>query len=423
MRRTIASENRVGSGGGQFPKIKFQGKGERKRLLLIDQDGPWQEYIHYIKEPVLIDGVRPKMQTRTRPRSDEEYEDYETELISMALCFGEAGVIEEQGYDAKNCPACAEVREAPAEARLVPVLRFAANVVDYVLKPGSWNVQKPFSASVKIWNFTASVYDELVSLAEQNGTLIREKDLTLECTNPFFNQAKLGVMPVTGWQELGAGAQLGQLLAEEGNVATDEQLKDSCGRVVKRAYMEKDVETALRKWAKAIAWNENGGLVTAGVTLGGGQSPQTLDQGVSALLGGSNGASPQEQVEAARAQVQRDFAAVGAGPHGPDLAGGGLGEFTPEGTSNPATPPAQPPAQNAAPSPAPGTAPQPPAAADPFAVLGGGAAPAAAQGSPFAQNEPAAPASPEPAASPQAAPPSEEKKVSSFDALVAGLGG
>lgn len=399
-RRAIASENRVGSGGSQFPKIKFQNKGERKRILLIDE--PWQEYVHYIKEPVLIDGVKPKMETKKKPRSEEEYEDYETSLLSMALCLGDPSVIEAEGYDAKNCPACAVVKEAPAEARISPVLRFAANVVDYTLKPGTWNVQKPFSASVKIWNFTSNMYDELVSLQEQNGDLIRVKDVTLECTNAVFQQVKMGVMQTPGWQELNAGSQLAELLAEPGNVATDDQLKDSCGRTVKRSFMEDDVALSLRKWRKAIAYTE-GTSDLSGAALGGGAS--TVQEGVSALLNDPS-------VKAADAEAAEQREKLIAAARAADEAEAAAKE-NPTEAAAPQSEPASEPQETA------GSQTAPPSD-DPFAVLGG-SRPSATPSAASAESSPAAQEAP--ATTQTAPPPSDAAQKLGFDDLVKNLGG
>lgn len=317
-RRAIVSENRVGEGGNRFPKLDFKEKGERKRVLLIDPDGPWQEYVHYLRAPKFKDGV-PVM--TTRERRGEEVPDYDTDFIGMPLCFGDAEVVAEQGYDAANCPACAVVGQAPAEMRLAPQLRFAANVVDQVLKGGSWEIRRPFSAEVVIWTFTSGMYDEILSLQEQHGALIRERDITLECSNAKFNQVKMGVMNVPGWQEANAGAILKELLETPGNVATDEQLRDACGRQVKRNFMEEDVRLCLRRWEKALRLNGVELGDPAGTANLGGQPQQTLASAAQELLGTPDTAGAVEAVQAAKAEVRAELG----------LDGGGLDIFTPGG--------------------------------------------------------------------------------------------
>lgn len=393
-RRAIVSENRVGEGGNRFPKLDFKEKGERKRVLLIDPEGPWQEYVHYLRAPKFKDGV-PVM--TTRERRGEEVPDYDTDFIGMPLCFGDAEVVAEQGYDAANCPACASVAGAPAEMRLAPQLRFAANVVDQVLKGGSWEIRRPFSAEVVIWTFTSGMYDEILSLQEQHGALIRERDITLECSNAKFNQVKMGVMNVPGWQEANAGAILKELLETPGNVATDEQLRDACGRQVKRNFMEEDVRLCLRRWEKALRLNGVELGDPAGTVNLGGQPQQTLASAAQELLGGQ-----QQDTSAAVAAVQEAKAEVRAEL---GLPGGSLDIFTPGGDDRAKEEHAAAAAER-----------QGGADVNPF---GAGAAP----------GSPTGPASEDSTASTQDAPssPSDEPKPagqkSRFDTLLAGLGG
>ncbi len=323
-RRPIASENKVGAGGNRFPKLAFKDKGERKRILLIDPEGPWQEYVHYLRAPKFKDGA-PVM--TTRERRGEEVPDYDTDFIGQPLCFGDTAVIEELGLDIANCYACLQAKDAPAEARLAPQLRFAANVVDQELKPNSWDIRRPYSASIVIWNFTSGMYDEIISLQEQHGQLIRVRDISLECSNPRFNQVKMGVMPSAGWQDANAGAYLKEMLEEPGNVATDEQLKDSCGRTVKRTFLEEDVNLCVKRWKRAVEFNGSSefGDSTSGTQLGG--QRQDLASAAKDLLGddgkaqaaaGNGGADPWSEertaaavagIKEAKAEVQADLAA------------------------------------------------------------------------------------------------------------------
>lgn len=331
-RRPIATENRVGEGGSKFPKLDFKDKGERKRILLIDPEGPWQEYVHQLVAPKFKDGA-PVM--TTRERRGEEVPDYETDFIGRPLCPGDAAIIEELGFDEKNCPACAKVREAPPEARLAPQLRFAANVVDQVLRPGTWEIRKPYSASILIWTFTSGMYDEIIGLQEQHGQLIRTRDITLECSNPKFNQVKMGVMPTAGWQEVNAGAVLKELLETPGNVATEDQLRDACGRTVKRQFFEDDIKLCLKRWRRALVMTQGTELgdQTAGAPLGGTQ--QDLTAATRALLNEgtpSNGETPwtQERTEQAVTEIKAAKAEVRA-ELGLDGGTGGLDMFTPGG--------------------------------------------------------------------------------------------
>lgn len=316
-RRPIATENRVGEGGSKFPKLDFKEKGERKRILLIDPEGPWQEYVHQLVAPKFKEGA-PVM--TTRERRGEEVPDYETDFIGRPLCPGDAATIEELGFDERNCPACARVREAPPEARLAPQLRFAANVVDQVLQPGTWNIRKPYSASILIWTFTSGMYDEIIGLQEQHGKLIRTRDISLECSNPKFNQVKMGVMPQAGWEEVNAGAVLKELLETPGNVATEDQLRDACGRTVKRQFFEDDIKLCLKRWRRALVMTQGTELgdQTAGAPLGGSQQDLTeatralLNEGTSQPNGQPADPWTEERTERAVTEIQAAKAEVRA---------------------------------------------------------------------------------------------------------------
>lgn len=418
-RRAIVSENRVGDGGSRFPKLDFKEKGERKRVLLIDPDGPWQEYVHYLRAPKFKDGV-PVM--TTRERRGEEVPDYDTDFIGMPLCFGDADTVAEQGYDAANCPACAVVAQAPAEMRLAPQLRFAANVVDQVLRAGTWEIRRPFSAEVVIWTFTSGMYDEILSLQEQNGRLIRERDITLECSNAKFNQVKMGVMNTPGWQEANAGAILKELLETPGNIATEEQLRDACGRSVKRGFMEEDVRLCLRRWEKALRLNGvELGDPAPGAQLGGGK--QDLATAARDLLNEpapASQASPwdDQRTAAAVQQVQEAKAEVRAELGLDPAPASGMDMFTREGQ------------EKAEQEHADAVTAKHGEGTDPFASgsSGGGSAsesadPFGAGAAPGSQTGPAPEAS---TASTQTAPSpgaKAEPKKSRFDTLLAGLGG
>lgn len=408
-RRAIVSENRVGDGGNRFPKLDFKEKGERKRVLLIDPAGPWQEYVHYLRAPKFKDGA-PVM--TTRERRGEEVPDYDTDFIGMPLCFGDSDTIAELGYDAANCPACARVAAAPSEVRLAPQLRFAANVVDQVLRAGTWDIRRPYSAEVVIWTFTSGMYDEIISLQEQNGALIRERDITLECSNAKFNQVKMGVMNTPGWQEASAGAILAELLETPGNVATEEQLRDACGRQAKRAFMEEDVNLCLRRWDKALRMNGvELGDPAAGVSFGGAAS---LAQGVQGLLAEPAGtATGNGSTPASAEQTAQAMAGVAAAKEEVRADLSGMDMFTQGGQAQ------------AEQEHADAVTAQRGENVDPFAGVGT-ASPPPPPASPSAaspESSPAAPAAP--ATTPTAPPPSEGAKPnkSRFDQLLAGLGG
>jgi len=319
-RRTIAPENKVGLGGNRFPRLDFKAKGERHRVLLFQKDADgqavvWQEYVHLLRCPQFGEDGMVKMTLKDSRREEgEKYQDYDLKWIGSPLCLGDSAVIEETGYDPDNCPVCAKITDAPSEANLRPVLQFAANVVDYTLAPNSWQVQKPLSAKVLVWRFNATTYDEIISQQEQHGELLQKQDLTLECVNATYKNVKMGVMSPSGWATVEDGGKyLAQLLGDPANIATEDELRDACGRPAKRVFMEEDLALVLRKWRQALPAAE--GDLTAGFQFGGGAQP--------ALAGAVEQLKQQAQAEVA--QILNPLAAAGA------MAASGLGEFTAEG--------------------------------------------------------------------------------------------
>lgn len=471
-KRTIASENRVGGTGNRFPKLEFKAKDERHRVLLFQKDDAgqpvvWQEYVHVLRVPKFLEDGTPKMVLKDSKRAgkeDEKYQDFDTDWLGSPLCLGSQETVDAEGYDPANCPACQAADQAPPEARLFPQLAFAANVVEYALAPNSWQVQRPLSAKVVIWRFSAGTYDDIISQQEQHGELVQRQDLTLEVVNVGFRQAKIGVMAPSGWQETpGGSAYLAELLSTPGNIATDEELRASCGRDAKRIFMQEDVATCVRKWRKAKAAIGDGDEPAAGTALGG-SPPRDLAAGIAYLEAQPDPAQVAQQVARLREETRAEVSQI-LNPD-PFAAAGqvaGLGEFA-TGTNHQAAadaqaaqamsarPAADPfalagqagaPTGQAAPAPsAPAATPPTAPPSDPFATAGqgspAGSAPASSPSAPSAgasQAVPAAPASTptapqpsdpfatQPASPPEtpATPPAGGKTVS-FDEMIASLG-
>lgn len=412
--RTIAPENRVGLGGQRFPRLEYKAKGEFHRVLLFQKnaDGQpvvWQEYVHPLRVPLFGDDGLPKMTLKDSKRGDDEkYEDYDTDSLGFPpICLGDPDVIEAEGYDAAGCPVCKRVPDAPGEAKLAPQLRFAVNVVEYALAPGSWKVQKPLSAKVVVWAFGPSVYDDIISQQDQHGELLQKRDLTLEVISAKYKTQKMGVMEPSGWTEsANGGAYLKELLGDPANIASEDQLRAACGKDSKRLFMEEDVATVVKKWRKAlVARGELDDDPAGNAALGGGQ--RSLDAGITEMLQGNPAAAALAQETARLRDQARQEATAAIAPEDP------FGDGT-ASTANGAT--TTPTAAPAAESPSP-TEPKsvPPASGpdDPFGLPADFPA-AAPQSSPAADGSSAQP-------SPATSPPSDKPK--SFDDLIGDLGG
>lgn len=313
----IAQENRTNEGGDRFPRIKPKEKGEKTRFTIIEQ--PWREFVHYLKAPVIEDGIAVK-ETRKSRKDQSEYETYKLDFIRAAICLGDDTIRSENGgLDVKNCPACEASAKTGGEIP-PPVQRFSANCIVYALTGSEFALARPFSATIKIWAFSGRQYDEVEGYQREIGDL-RHHDITLDCVDPFFQNNKIGFKMEAGHKSAPPG-YLQELLNTEGNRATDDQLQDACGTEVTRTGMLDDVGFCMRKWAQV----RQAGLPNTG-------SGQDLTQGIDALLAETEPVSatvPAQAAVPAAAQQQDPFA--------------GLGEFAAPTTSNP-TPTALPPVQ------------------------------------------------------------------------------
>jgi hypothetical protein len=332
-RQAIAEEHRTNAGGDTFPRLKFRDKGEKGRIAFYEK--PWKEWVHQLRAPIIGEDGRPKKEKR-ESRWGKAYEVFDTEFVSNPICLGGIGMLDVKGVDPDNCPVCAAAMSASGEANLKPRQRFAANVVRYFTKPGSYDVRIPFGCTVEVWAFSDNMYDDLLDLQkelpDQN---IQLHDVLLECEIVEFQRVKMGTRLVPGWQEFPEGTGIiQQLLAEPGNTATDVQLREACGRDRDKAYMQEDTDLVLRRW-KQIAEIGSTATAPAGDTASLGGGAQNLQAGIDNLMQGGTAVVQSDQ-QAPAAAVESPFgggdsapvtpagepAAAAADPHA------GLGQFT-----------------------------------------------------------------------------------------------
>lgn len=271
----IATENRTGEGGDRFPRIKLSDKGQKSRFTVIEV--PWREYVHYLKSPKFDERGHAVMETKTR-RDKTTYEDYDLEFVGSPICLGDETVLREKGLDEKNCPACEASVKSGGDIP-GPIQRFAVNVIEYVLKGNTWDVKKPFSAEIKVWTFTGRIYDEIEGIQQEIGDL-RKHDVTLECEDPYWQRNKLGFKMEPGYAS-GDKEYIRELLTTPGNKASDQQLKDACGRDAPRQRMQDDCDHVLRQWRRMRNEGQESGYDTG--------SAADLDGGIDDLLGEEDG--------------------------------------------------------------------------------------------------------------------------------------
>ena len=416
-RQAIAEEHRTNAAGDIFPRLKFREKGEKGRVAFYEK--PWKEWVHQLRAPIIGEDGRPQKEKR-ESRFGKPYEVFETEFVSNPICLGGVGVLDVKGVDPDNCPVCAGAL-APGGESLKPRQRFAANVVRYFTKPGSYDLRIPFGCTVEVWAFSDNMYDDLLDLQkelpDQN---IQLHDVLLECEVVEFQRVKISTRLVPGWQEHAEGVSIiQQLLAEPGNTATDEQLRDACGRERDRAYMQEDADLVLRRW-RQISEIGSAEVPSAASTASLGGGADNLQTGIDNLMQGGQAVQSEQTAPAAAAESPfggGDAAPVAAAAEPAQApattvaaTGEGLSQFTTTYADQEAARgipidngSKQEPAAQATP------------AANPFAT------PAAATPPPAAAPSPATAA---PAATPQTAPPSEPPaaaKKMTFEQMIEGL--
>jgi hypothetical protein len=242
-RITISEENRSRDGGEPFPRMKLS-TGEKARFILFEP--PWVEWVHELKAPVLEDGHGVK---ETKERKDKTtYEVWVMEFVRRSICLGDPNILADKGMDETNCPACKASLESGGNV-VRPTQRFAANIIRYELQGNTWKVRlAPFGVTMQVWSFTARMWDNLITLQNKIGDL-RNHDLTLECEDGHWQRNNLSFEITPAWQEAANGTQiLKELLSDPGNKATDEQLRDACGSVSARSFMQQDVEFILTRY-------------------------------------------------------------------------------------------------------------------------------------------------------------------------------
>lgn len=299
------------SGADKFPRVKLN-KDERRRLGCIE--APWSEWVHELRAPTITNG-EPEMETKSR-RDKSTYEAFKMQYISNPICLGDQAALSEKGVDPANCPAC-EASMNQSSGVAAPKRRYAMNVISYQTMPGAaFQLSVPFSAQILVWAFTPPRYDKLLGFQKQWGNL-REHDILLgPCEDAVFQRYEMQVAQEAAWATNPQTQQwIGQLWTAPGNRATDEQLRDACGRSSPIGYMQQDVLRVMQLTSMAAA---------AGARAAGGQfagQPQPgMQQGFSDLLQSAPAAHPLAQQAMQQGQPDPFGGQPGFAPQQPQAA-------------------------------------------------------------------------------------------------------
>jgi hypothetical protein len=242
------SDNKIAK-FNDYPKLKFEAKGEKARIVVIDES-PVMEWVHTLRAPSIING-EVVMETVTN-KDGSTSQKVKQDFVGQHLCLGNENTLAEKFKDPANCPTCAASNES--EAIEPPKRRFGIHIVRYKVQPGSFKVQTPFQAELLAWVFTDKVFDSLVGIAEEHGDL-RKKDLLLECSNKFFQNVEIQVGGTAAWLESDENKKFVQALYAENK---SEDLTTLLARKATREQISEDISKVKLRHAQAFGGTTEG---------------------------------------------------------------------------------------------------------------------------------------------------------------------
>lgn len=285
MPRIGYSEDFAGGEGDRYPRLKFQAKGELKRIVCPDP--PFMEWVHRIEAPKVVNGAAVMVMRKRKDNS--EYPDYEMQWFSSPICLGSNATLVRDKLDPANCPACESASRATGLTE--PARRYSMAVVEYTIRQSAdFAPVEPFSATLSIWAYTARMYDKLLGITRQWGNL-REHDLLLgPCEDVGFQRYNVEVAAQALWLINPAWRQfVGSLWTAPGNLPTDDQLRAACGQ----SQSLPQIASAVRQAEQAYNMSRAAGSAPAQQPFGGQPGMGAVAQGFGDLIGGA--AAPQQQ--------------------------------------------------------------------------------------------------------------------------------
>lgn len=236
----FSTENKKATTNYDYPKLKLK-SGEKARILILED--PVVEYVHTLRKPKILNG-KPLMETKKR-KDESEYQDYKMDFVSRPICIGDESILDDKGSDPSNCPMCALAKSDP-DMTSAPQRRFAMHVVRYKTKPGTTDVQTPFSVDIVVWSFTDRIFNAIVDF-KNDWEDLRKHDLILgPCTNETFQQFDMNVAPKAAWLQ---SADDKKYTAEAFKNNQIEDLAIACGSKKERKWIEEDIASIREAWA------------------------------------------------------------------------------------------------------------------------------------------------------------------------------
>lgn len=224
---------------GNFPKLKLEHKGDRARVLCVEE--PEYAWTHTLKMPAVLDGRAVTQQVTTF--KGELVDRMKMDFVGRPICLGDPGILEDKHVDVKNCPACA--RSVESDTVSAPERRFAMHVITYAIKPGGFDLRTPFSSECVVWAYGDSIYNKLTDFVTQWGSLT-EHDLFLgPCENVDFQKYEIAISSAAAWK---SNTEWQSLVLQTFQENQTEHLEAFCGRKVNQSFMEEDLQKIANRW-------------------------------------------------------------------------------------------------------------------------------------------------------------------------------
>jgi hypothetical protein len=282
MPRVPLNEEMKARSGANYPRLMLE-KDERARINVIEVD-PLMEFVHTLRAPRVEHG-EPVYQDGRDGKEEMVFD-----FIGRHICLGDFDTLTEKGLDPANCPACAAAKDSDAVRS--PERRFGVHIIKYATQPGSFSIIEPFSFQMMVWVFGDNIFDKLVDIQKEWGSL-QQHDLNLgPCTVKQFQKFEIQPASQAEW------------IKDQGRIETvkqtftNSQCKDLAGmigRKVDRRFFEADIEKCVDAYRQVFSKNKAAPvqLTVGGMDMGTTESQdETVPPDISSLLDTPTAAPP-----------------------------------------------------------------------------------------------------------------------------------
>jgi hypothetical protein len=295
-RAAISETFKTADGVDQYDYLKLD-TGEWARLLVIDDENAWWEWVHSMRAPVIDDEDMPVMVNKTRRDGSSAGLDYSMGFVGQRICLGDPSVVEDKGLDVARCPACESAGHGTKG--MAPERRFAVPVIRYKCKKrNSTDLQSTPGGDILVWKLGQRLYNqlidnkkairELLEIPEEQKTFpLRSADIVIECEDGNFNRLAFKPPMRPAYRDPKVFEWVKELKADKDIWPTDAQLKAACGRDGDRDHMVMDVQSVEDRWRKAERAGKDGVRrpdPTGNGPVSNGQAPQDVDASLTDLL-------------------------------------------------------------------------------------------------------------------------------------------